>query len=246
MSNSEGATGKGGAAEDPPAYRLRRSARAKRMNLRVSDDGEVVLTLPPKCPEAEGRRFLRENLKWLRRKLAEPRPNRSLAEHFRQGGQVAVQGELLDARILPEGADGRMSWSLATPGELRLILDPASPPDPQLALLLRDLAKDWLRERTSTLAEAAKAEPERIRIGNQRSRWGSCSSKNTLSLNWRILLLPPRLGDYVIRHELAHLRHMNHSPAFWAHLEALHPGARQDDRLLDEAGRPLMLLGREG
>lgn len=246
MSNSEGEAGKGGAVGDLPAYLVRRSARAKRMNLRVRDDGEIVLTLPPRCPESEGVSFLRKNLKWLRRKLAEPRPNRSLAEHFRQEGQVAVQGQLLDVRILPDGTEGRIAWSLDAPGELRLSLSADSPADPQLALLLRDLAKDWLRERTATLAEAAPTAPERIRVGDQRSRWGSCSSKNTLSLNWRILLLPPRLGDYVIRHELAHLRHMNHSPAFWAHLEALHPGARQDDRLLDEIGRPLMFLGRNG
>ena len=242
--NSECKREKGGAVGDLPAYRVRRSSRAKRMNLRVRDDGEVVLTLPPRCSQTEGTAFLRKNLKWLRHKLAEPRPNSSLSEHFRQGGKVTVQGDLVAVRIKTEGAEGRMAWSLETPGKLLLLLDTDSSPDPQIALLLRDLAKDWLRERTAALAETAQSKPERIRIGDQRSRWGSCSSRKTLSLNWRILLLPPRLGDYVIRHELAHLRHMNHSSAFWAHLEALHPRARQDDRLLDEVGRPLMFLGR--
>lgn len=66
-----------------------------------------------------------------------------------------------------------------------------------------------------------------VKIRDQRSRWGSCSSKGTIALNSRCACLPPLLLDYVIQHELCHLQHMNHGPAFWAHLESILPGSRQ-------------------
>ncbi|MBT5910862.1 MAG: M48 family metallopeptidase, partial [Opitutae bacterium] len=91
----------------------------------------------------------------------------------------------------------------------------------------------------------AGEEVGKIRVGDQKSRWGSCSTKGTISLNWRLLLLRTDLQDYVIFHELAHLRHMNHSPAFWAHLETLQPNARIRDREINKAGKTLMTLGRK-
>ena len=72
-----------------------------------------------------------------------------------------------------------------------------------------------------------------IRIAFQRSRWGSCSAKGNLNFNARLLFLPRHLVDYVIHHELAHLRHLNHSAAFWQHLDDLHPNAQAADRELD-------------
>ena len=81
-------------------------------------------------------------------------------------------------------------------------------------------------------------------MGNQKSRWGSCSSKRVISLNWRILLLDYEIGEYVLYHELAHLQHMNHSFRYWNLLDEWLPGAKNIDRKLSSAGRELMLLGR--
>ena len=138
-----------------------------------------------------------------------------------------------------------MSWSTKTEGELHLSLAPLASVEEQLLSLLRSLAKDWLPPRVHDLAEYAGEKVGKIRVGDQKSRWGSCSTKGTISLNWRLLLLRIDLQDYVIFHELAHLRHMNHSPAFWAHLETLQPNARIRDREINKAGKILMTLGRE-
>ena len=214
------------------------------MNLRVKNGGEVVLTLPRRCCEKEGLAFLKTNSRWLERKLAEPKPNVSLDKHFRRAGKVTVDDETRVVRVIPDAPPGRISWSLETAGELHLRVDPNAPSDLQLADLLRGLAKDWLPPRVSDFAVQAGEEVTRIRVGDQKSRWGSCSGKGTISLNWRLLLLSPSLRDYVIRHELAHLRYMNHSPEFWAYLEELHPDARLFDRELNKVGKNLMALGR--
>ena len=225
--------------------RIRRSPRARRMNLRVKNVGEIVLTLPLRSKESEGIDFVRANSKWLERKLSEPRTNPSLEQYFSKGGKVSLDNETRTVVMSLNARPRRRSWSTKTEGELHLSLDPLAPIENQLLSLLRSLAKDWLPPRVHDLAEFAGEEVQKIRVGDQKSRWGSCSSKGTISLNWRLLLLRIDLQDYVIFHELAHLRHMNHSPAFWAHLETLQPNARSRDREINKAGKTLMTLGRK-
>ncbi len=225
--------------------RIRRSARARRMNLRVKNVGEIILTLPLRSKESEGIDFVRANSKWLERKLAEPRTNSSLEQYFNKGGKVSLDNETRTVVMSLDARPRRRSWSTKTEGELHLSLDSLAPIENQLLSLLRSLAKDWLPPRVHDLAEFAGEEVPKIRVGDQKSRWGSCSSKGTISLNWRLLLLRIDLQDYIIFHELAHLRHMNHSPAFWAHLETLQPNARIRDREINKAGKSLMTLGRE-
>ena len=79
-----------------------------------------------------------------------------------------------------------------------------------------------------------------MRIGNQRSRWGSCSESGTISLNWRLILLPCELGNYVLSHELAHLEHLNHSASFWQFLEQLVKGSKALDHRLKVEGKSVM------
>ena len=215
------------------------------MNLRVKNVGEIVLTLPLRSKESEGIDFVRANSKWLERKLSEPRTNPSLEQYFSKGGKVSLDNETRTVFMSLNARPRRRSWSTKTEGELHLSLDPLAPIENQLLSLLRSLAKDWLPPRVHDLAEFAGEEVQKIRVGDQKSRWGSCSSKGTISLNWRLLLLRIDLQDYVIFHELAHLRHMNHSPAFWAHLETLQSNARIRDREINKAGKILMTLGRE-
>lgn len=225
--------------------RIRRSPRARRMNLRVKNVGEIVLTLPLRSKESDGIDFVRANSKWLERKLSEPRTNPSLEQYFSKGGKVSLDNETRTVVMSLNARPRRRSWSTKTEGELHLSLDPLAPIENQLLSLLRSLAKDWLPPRVHDLAEFAGEEVRKIRVGDQKSRWGSCSSKGTISLNWRLLLLRIDLQDYIIFHELAHLRHMNHSSAFWAHLETLQSNARIRDREINKAGKILMTLGRE-
>jgi predicted metal-dependent hydrolase len=97
------------------------------------------------------------------------------------------------------------------------------------------------RRRLGSLAAAEAlvlgVEPGSISIRDPRTRWGSCSSRGTLSFSWRLLLCPPQVADYVVVHELCHLRELNHSRAFWRLLEAARPGHREQAAWLREHGR---------
>jgi predicted metal-dependent hydrolase len=109
---------------------------------------------------------------------------------------------------------------------------------------LIDLARVYLPIRLEVSSRKVGVSYSKVRGGNQKSRWGSCSSQRVISLNWRILLLDYEIGEYVLFHELAHLKHMNHSSNYWKLLNEWVPGARIVDRQLSQKGRELMLLGR--
>ena len=126
-----------------------------------------------------------------------------------------------------------------------LSLDPNRSIEKSLLEACLLLGKEFLPRRLGDCMNKSGLVPKRIRVGNQRTRWGSCSAKGTISLNWRIMLLPCALGDYVLFHELAHLREMNHSQKYWNFLEGLIPGARKLDRELAGVGRSLIRLGHD-
>ncbi len=117
---------------------------------------------------------------------------------------------------------------------------------PRLALPAMTEAEGRRRARSLVTAAAEREAPRldvewrRIRIGDQRSRWGSCSSRGTLSFNWRLALTPAAVLDYVVVHELCHLREPNHSPRFWRLVEAARPGWREQRAWLREHGPELL------
>ena len=102
-------------------------------------------------------------------------------------------------------------------------------------------AEKALGERTAFFAKVMGIDYGRITVRNQKTRWGSCSAKGTLSFNWRLMLAPPAILDYVVVHELCHLTHMNHSAAFWQAVEAVYPDYRSARRWLKEHGQELIL-----
>ncbi|MFB9149214.1 M48 family metallopeptidase [Roseovarius ramblicola] len=210
----------------PVAVTLRRSARARRLSLRVSGlDGTVTLTLPRGVSEAEALGFARSRADWLRRTLA-AQPDRV---DIAPGAALPVEGEM--RRIV--AGTGR---------QVRLDADEIRVPGPAETLAPR--LRAWLRARArDRLAAASDIHAARLGLGyarltlrDTRSRWGSCSARGGLSYSWRLILAPPGVLDYVAAHEVAHLAQMNHSPAFWAVVA----------RLLPDYDAPRAWLRREG
>ena len=189
---------------------LRRSARARRISLRVSSlDGQVTLTLPPRVPEAEALAFARSREDWIRRHLQTVPEGVPLGF----GALLPVEGE---ARRIVPAAGRRIELR---PAEIAVPRDPVGP---ALQSWLRELARDRLAAAADRHAAALGQGYARITLRDTRSRWGSCSSQGGLMFSWRLILAPPRILDYVAAHEVAHLAEMNHSPAFWALVERLY------------------------
>ena len=188
---------------------LRRSARARRVSLRVSSlDGRVTLTLPPGTPERVGMAFAEEKARWLREavgKISAPVPVES-------GATLPVFGE---HRSVVSGAGRSARLREAT------IEAPPGREGPAIEALLKRLARDRLASATDCYARRLGRTPGRLTLRDPRSRWGSCSAEGNLMFSWRLILAPPDVLDYVAAHEVAHLQHMDHSRAFWACVEAL-------------------------
>jgi predicted metal-dependent hydrolase len=197
----------------PVAVTLRRSARARRLSLRVSAlDGAVTLTVPRGVSEAEAMGFAHSREGWLRRTLAA------------QPGCV----DIAPGAALP--VEGAMRRIVAGTGRLvRLEEGALHVPGPAATLAAR--LRAWLKARArDRLAAASDRHAARLGLGygrltlrDTRSRWGSCSARGGLSYSWRLILAPPDVLDYVAAHEVAHLAEMNHSPAFWAVVARLRP-----------------------
>ena len=105
----------------------------------------------------------------------------------------------------------------------------------------REAAKEYFPKRAAYYAYLLGVSYDRIRIAGQKTRWGSCSSNKTLSFNWKLMLAPPGVLDYVVVHELCHLKHMDHSREFWAAVESVMPDYRERRRWLKEHGNELVL-----
>lgn len=116
--------------------------------------------------------------------------------------------------------------------------------DTQRAALTRryiDAAKEYFPKRVAYFHQFTGGTYSRITIRDQKTRWGSCSSKGTLSFNWRLMLAPPAILDYVVVHELCHLKHMDHSPAFWQAVGEVFPDYASARKWLRKHGQELVL-----
>ena len=105
----------------------------------------------------------------------------------------------------------------------------------------KEAARDYIPKRAAYFQTLTGGSYSRISIRDQKTRWGSCSSKGTLSFNWRLMLAPPAILDYVVVHELCHLTHMNHSPAFWQAVEKVYPDYKNARKWLKDHGSELVL-----
>lgn len=206
---------------------MRRSARARRISLRVSSiDGRVTLTLPLGTPERVGRAFAEEKARWLREAVGK----------VEAPVRVAIGSTLpVDGRSLPvvpgQGRAARLGAAAieAPPGREGAAIE----------VLLKSLARERISASVDRHARALGKRPGRITLRDTRSRWGSCSSEGNLMFSWRLILAPPKVLDYVAAHEVAHLRHMDHSPAFWAAVESLFPNHRAERDWLRHNGAAL-------
>jgi predicted metal-dependent hydrolase len=213
------------------SLRWRRSARARRIGLRIDPvAGDIVITLPPRGSRRVGLSLLREHEAWVAARL-DALPT---ALRIEPGGMIPVHGTPHRIVHAPEGRGvviREQAIHVAGGAEFlaRRVRD-------ALSLLARDHFSRMALER----AGRADLKPSVVRVRDTSSRWGSCAADGALMFSWRLIMAPDFVQDYVVAHEVAHLRHMNHGPQFWALAEALTPHRGRATRWLNQHGQGLL------
>lgn len=214
-------------------YRIRRSARARRVRITVDGVRGVEVVLPQGAADRAADRAVRELAPWIERRVAELA--RARAAVAARSDSVPYLGTSL--RLVAEAGRTRVHRRADA---LLVPVDRAE----QLAALERWYRRAAHAEVASRLDRACAAcgtAYRRLVIRGQRTRWASCSRSGTMSFNWRLLLAPEPVLDYVVWHEVCHLEVMDHSPRFWSLLESRCPGYRDHLRWLRRDGATLVL-----
>lgn len=213
----------------------RRSTRARRISLRIEPRaGGVIVTLPARATVSAGRAVLQTYREWVAVRLAQLPASVSLGE----GATVMLDGA---PRRIVHRPDARGTAWLEGDA-IHVAGDPA---------FIGRRVNDWLRlqarrqlgQMARDKAEGAGLTLRRVTIKDTSSRWGSCTAAGTLMFSWRLVMAPRPVQDYVVGHEVAHLRHMNHSPAFWALTDRLTPHRELAHRWLAAHGAGLLRIG---
>ena len=218
----------------PTRVLWRRSARAKRISLRIDQrEGGVIVTLPARAAQATGRALLQQHAGWVADRLT--RLPATLA--FVDNSEVFLNGDLVRVRHRP----GRGVTRLEA-GELVVTGAPEFLPR-RIGDFMRTEARWRLGAAAAKKAVQAGLRVRRVIVKDTRTRWGSCTATGTLMFSWRLVMAPPLVQDYVVAHEVAHLRHMNHGPQFWALVADLTPHREAATHWLSTGSAQLIRAG---
>jgi len=228
-------------------YRFERAAR-KTLGLRVCPQG-LTVRAPSRLAQAEVERFLLSKARWILDKLQqvqarppadEPPTPAQLAARWCAGAMVDYLGQPLPLLLEPTVGLAIGSARLSEAG-LHLALAPESTPE-----RVRSAVYAWLQrsayslyvQRLQHFAPQLGVQWRSLKLSNAGTRWGSAKADGSLRLHWRLIQLQPHLIDYVVVHELAHLREMNHSPAFWQLVQGVLPDQIERRRALRRVQLP--------
>ena len=222
---------------------IKKNRRARRISLRITSHNQVVLNVPLRGSISEAKKFLASRINWIREKTVGMPVQVELSEFLERRPLVFLDHN--PRNIIFEFSESRKKIiHQITSDYIEVTLPTDQNKESSILSFMLQLARIYLPSRLQRCAQQVGVTYKKVRVGNQKSRWGSCSSQRVISLNWRILLLDYAIGEYVLYHELAHLKHMNHSSKYWKLLEEWVPRAKAVDRELSSAGRELMLLAR--
>jgi hypothetical protein len=213
---------------DRVEYLLVRRRGRRGVGLKVDAEG-LTVSAPLSIPVHRVERLVRESESWVLRKIAIWRERRVPAPRWEEGASIPYLGGALSLRFVP----GRRAAASLDGGELVVAAPSHDPETVRRAVVAwyRRTALPHLAHRAFVFSRLAGLAPPRVMLSSAGSRWGSCNSRREVRLAWRLIKARAELIDYVVCHELAHLRHMNHSREFWSEVERLCPDYR---RLRDE------------
>jgi predicted metal-dependent hydrolase len=210
-----------------------RVRRARRYILRVRQDGTLRVTVPRGGSRREAEQFVRKHEKWIARERTRVHAESGSPE-WRDGTTILLRGNPVRIAVESRARGQRVFY-----GDRSLTLRDGADVRRAIEADLRQLAADLLLPRLRELAALHGLTLGMVTIRNQRSRWGSCARNGNIALNFRLVQMPMHVTDYVLLHELMHIRQQNHSRRFWRLVEAACPGFRDAERWLKTVGRTL-------
>ncbi len=216
---------------------VRRSPRARQLSLRLDNrTGAAILTLPRGVSVREAALFATEHKGWLARQRAALPPAIRLAP----GEEVPILGR--PHAIIHDPDAGRQPAVEAEPAAIRVGGAPSEVAN-RVRRYLKNRAGEELTPRVAHYAAALDVSYSRLRLNDPMGRWGSCSATGTLSFSWRLVMAPGWIIDYVVAHEVAHLKEMNHSRRFWTHVRRLVGDPAPARAWLGQQGTALQRVG---
>ncbi len=236
--------------------------RSKRRTiaLQVYRDGSVVVRAPLFTMNFQIKMFVKKMQSWIEKQQKKfsqapkiPQLRAVSSRKFESGMQLLFRGKkyTLDLVITPKIAQGSAKmrgFVKLQKADIRLTDDKFAIVAPTItkakALLEAWYKKEARRvftERLDFYAATFQTPYETLKLSSARTRWGSCSRRRNINLNWKLIMSPPEIADYVIAHELSHTQHMNHSPKFWAHVETMMPEHKKHKKWLKDFGKQLKI-----
>ena len=214
-------------------YQLERRSR-RTIGLKITNDG-LVVHAPRRIFEFELHRVLQEKAKWIMDKLEARKQNYVPPIEWIDGELLQLHGNLIELHVVQNSKNKQPEFS----NNVLTLFSTASPAANNHAAL-RGMVTKWYKKqampdfarRLEIFAAKLGVKTPSLMLSNAQSRWGSCSSRGDVRLNWRLLQAPPHIINYVICHELAHLKEMNHSAKFWAVVAQLFPDYKRAEKEL--------------
>jgi predicted metal-dependent hydrolase len=216
-------------------FEVRRSDRRRALEITVDRGGELILSAPPRVPDARLRDFVQRKRMWVYKQLAR---RDALASHaprkaFVDGEGFAYLGRSYRLRLVPD-ADAAVKLHGG-----RFVMPKALASDGRDHLIrwYSERARPWLWAKVQGYADRMEVKPTGLRVQDLGYRWGSCGKGKVLHFHWKTILLPAPIAEYVVVHELAHLRAPHHTPEFWRRVERAMPDFERCKTWLAEHGK---------
>ena len=217
-------------------YVLKRSSARRTMALQVSGSG-LSVSAPWRLPVTEIERFIAQKQDWIHSKLAQLQGRSVETLDWRDGMALAYLGRSLCLSVVPAARTTVLSAD-----QLQLAVRPSMALQKAVLGWYQRAALDYFESRMQFFLPLLKRPPTQLLLTNARTRWGSCTRQGVIRLHWRLLQAEPAQIDYVLAHELAHLMHLDHSPAFWHEVARLYPDFAAARQALRENGHRYQAL----
>lgn len=224
-------------------YKINRSRKRKKtISLQISDKSELIIAAPYYTPLHEIDRFVREKQNWINKTILKQTEiaNQSKAREYIDGEMFYYLGQSYPLEVFFEPFEkaGIVFWKDC------FYLNAQENKDLRKHYFVswyKKKAQEYIHQRVDFLGRMLKFNYENIRITSAQSRWGSCSGDNHLAFSFRLIMAPPEIIDYVIVHELIHIKEKNHSPKFWKRVESVIPEYKKHRRWLKENHHKFLL-----